>query len=139
MLTTMTDEQKSMIESFKRDLPLILSGDDPHNYPAQYCEIHDPKIAHTLQSILEKVAYYYQYTIPEMASKEPGRDRQLRIARQLYFYLARKHTAHSYTKIGEALNRDATTAKSGEDRIKRLAGEWFGTTSISAIEKLMGV
>jgi chromosomal replication initiator protein len=71
-----------------------------------------------LYKILLLVANYYDLTTEELIGK--SRLSKISHARQVYFYLARKHSLKSYDEIAELVNRNHATAIHGEKTIKNL-------------------
>ena len=61
----------------------------------------------TPEKILSVVCQYYKVSQVELASK--SRKQFTAYARQIFFYLCRKHTDKSYQHIADYLNRDHAT------------------------------
>ena len=69
------------------------------------------------QLILEETARYYGLSIDDLVSK--NRSRPLTTARHVAMYLLRECTAMSLIKIGQAFDRDHTTALHGINKIDK--------------------
>jgi chromosomal replication initiator protein len=72
----------------------------------------------TPEKILSVVSQHYKVSIAEMQSK--SRIMQTVNARQMFFYLCRKHTHKSQQYIADYLNRDHATVLHAERKIADL-------------------
>jgi hypothetical protein len=95
--------------AWKRDLPAVLNGCDPHLYPAL---LSGWPIADTmLAEVLNAVADYYNVDPSDLKSKT--RRRQFTEPRQMYCHIAKRKTAKSLAQIGTIIGRDPTTVLHG--------------------------
>ena len=66
--------------------------------------------------VLKETAKVCEVTVQQM--KSATRKREVTVARHVYAYLCRKHTSHTYFKIGEETNRDHSTMIFGSNKVK---------------------
>ena len=90
---------------WKRDLPAVLEGHDPHHYPER---LSGWPVADTaLADVMKAVADYYHVRPDDLRSK--NRQRQFTEPRQIFCYVAKRHTTKSLAQIGAVIARDPTT------------------------------
>jgi chromosomal replication initiation ATPase DnaA len=65
-----------------------------------------------LRDIMPLVCCAYAVTPVDIMSQRRGRD--VSVARQCLYWLARRHTLHSYPTIGQVLRRDHSTVLTGQ-------------------------
>ena len=101
----------AMLKAFKRDMPLIMDGKDPHRYPRQFAAIGE------LHDILAKVADHYRLSIS--ALQGPGGNWAVSHPRHVYCFLARTRTYKSHKQIGEVINRETSTVNSSVRTVRK--------------------
>jgi chromosomal replication initiator protein len=72
----------------------------------------------TLNELILVVSTYYNLNNKDLTGK--SRKQHIANARQVYFYLARKHTNKTLSQIGSQVNRDHATALHGIRMISNL-------------------
>jgi chromosomal replication initiator protein len=72
----------------------------------------------TLNELISVVSTYYNLNNKDLTGK--SRKQHIANARQVYFYLARKHTNKTLSQIGSQVNRDHATALYGIRMISNL-------------------
>ena len=91
--------------AWKHDLPAVLEGHDPHRYPLRLSSW--PAADTALADVLKAVADYYHVSADDLRSK--NRQRRFTEPRQIYCYVAKRHTTKSLAQIGAIIQRDPTT------------------------------
>ncbi len=95
--------------AWKRDLPAVLDGRDPHRYPARLSGW--PAADTMLADVLRAVAEYYNVNPADLKAKT--RRRQFAEPRQMYCHIAKRKTTKSLAQIGLVIGRDPTTVMHG--------------------------
>lgn len=91
--------------AWKRDLPTVLEGHDPHRYPQRLSGW--PATDTALGDVLKAVADYYHVSAGDLSSK--NRQHRFTEPRQIYCYVAKRLTTKSLAQIGAVIQRDPTT------------------------------
>lgn len=101
---------QACIDGFRRDLPLILEGKDPHVYLRDLSGWESPTRGYIppLQEIFQACCKYYDVN-PTTVKRKNKLDREYSQIRKMYCYLAKTRTNKTSAQIGKLINRDGTT------------------------------
>ncbi len=117
--------------NWKRDLPAVLEGCDPHRYPARLSGW--PTADTVLGDVLRVVADYYNVSAGDLRSK--NRQRQYTEPRQIFCYIAKRRSTKSLAQIGALIQRDPTTVMHAVRAVEARRNVALSTTlTIAAIE-----
>ena len=121
--------------AWKRDLPALLDGRDPHRYPAHLSGW--PAADTALADVLRAVAAYYNVSAGDLKSK--NRQRQFTEPKQVYCYIAKHKTAKSLAQIGAVVERDPTTVMHAARAVEARRKSALAThRAVAAIEARLG-
>ncbi|MEO2177191.1 MAG: helix-turn-helix domain-containing protein [bacterium] len=127
-----SSEWTALIENFRKDLPRILEGNDPHFYPTNFDGwVYDDFI---LANIAKMITGYFN--LPEDSITSPPSDKshvELMCARRVFVYIARKYSTRSLSNIGQYIHRDHSSVASLVRTTTRKISQGDGMT-IKAIQ-----
>jgi len=100
---------QACIDGFKRDLPLILEGKDPHVYMADRAGWKNPVRGYKapLRGILQACAYFYETSIDDIIKRK--RTTNPMLAKKMYCYLAKTRTKKTNAQIRALIRIDQSS------------------------------
>jgi chromosomal replication initiation ATPase DnaA len=96
---------QALMNGWKRDLPEILNGHDPHFFSPHLTGWAPSEMA--LEGIFQACCDYYLAAPGDVRTEI--RSREFVLPRQMYCYLAKIRTGKSLKQIGTVIKRDPTT------------------------------